>query len=367
MKAVKKATVSRTPDDIAQALRAAERELKQPPDGKQQVRQIRPATIAMRPELFQPRGFFTRKALDPGHIAKLVRRIATKGELEPPLVVQLGSEWVCVDGHHRIAAYVEHHGKAWRGTIKCRWFAGTVHEAVDESVRLNDVVKLEMRRGDKYEAAWQRVVLGWGSKKQIRGVTGVSDGLIGMMRRVVAAHELSDKQGRELRAKIRSLREVTWSEARAAYLDLKETEWDHREAAAKLAGLLRNRMEGRLSDNKVVTALALSIYDPDLPRPLVAELRSVMAEMENEDAGDQGDMSDEQDKELTSDLIEDLGRLRASKERMTHRITAIEKELNERGVDCAAVPEETGSDATWKRWIEEAAAEAIEAEDRTCQ
>src|SRR5262249_27684732 len=150
-----------------------------------QVVQIRPSLIVTLPELFQPRGFASRNALDAGHVKKLVRRIATKGELKPPLVVQLGTEWVCVDGHHRIAAYLEHHGKQWSGTIRCQWFAGTIREAVDESVRRNDEIKLEMRIGDKFEAAWQRVVLGWGSKREIKEVTGVSDGLIGMMRRVV--------------------------------------------------------------------------------------------------------------------------------------------------------------------------------------
>jgi hypothetical protein len=165
-----KATISRTPNDIAQSVQEAERNLVTPRSGKQEVVEIRPALIATRPELFQPRGFTTRKALDKGHVTKLVRRIATKGELEPPIVVKLGRQWVCVDGHHRIAAYVKHHGQDWRGAIKCHWFAGTIREAVDESVRRNDFVKLEMRRGDKYEGAWQRVVLGWGSKKKIREV-----------------------------------------------------------------------------------------------------------------------------------------------------------------------------------------------------
>jgi ParB-like nuclease family protein len=181
---MKKATISRTPDDIAEALKEAERQLKQPPDGKQQVVQIRPSLIATGPELFQPRGFASRNALDTGHVKKLVRRIATKGELKPPLVVQLGTEWVCVDGHHRIAAYLRHHGEQWSGTIRCQWFSGTIREAVDESVRRNDEVKLEMRLGDKYEAAWQRVVLGWGSKKQIREVRQLTD--------VLASDLLSD-------------------------------------------------------------------------------------------------------------------------------------------------------------------------------
>ncbi|HML07367.1 MAG TPA: ParB N-terminal domain-containing protein [Xanthobacteraceae bacterium] len=356
-----KATISRTPDDIAEALRQAERQLKQPLDGKRQVVQIRPSLIATRPELFQPRGFATRNALDAEHVKKLVRRIATKGELKPPLVIQLGTEWVCVDGHHRIAAYLQHHGKQWRGTVRCQWFSGTIRGAVDESVRRNDEVKLEMRRGDKYEAAWQRVVLGWGSKKQIREVTGVSDGLLGLMRRVVRAHEEETLNGAELRAKIKSLRKVTWSEARGIYLGLTPAEWDHQEAAAKLARALRNRLEDRLSDNKKVTALALAIYDPDLPGPLANELRNVDTAIEDEDAGKlRGDVRDRRLSDvLTSDLLSDLGGLLVTQERATGQITAIKEELQRRGHGTAAA-NVSPSDATWARWIEEAAADSTE-------
>jgi ParB/Sulfiredoxin domain len=356
-----KATINRTPDDIAKALREAERQLKQPADGKQQLVQIRPSLIATRPELFQPRGFATRNALDTGHVAKLVRRIATKGELKPPLVVQLGTEWVCVDGHHRIAAYLQHHGKQWRGTVRCHWFAGTIREAVDESVRRNDEVKLEMRRGDKYEAAWQRVVLGWGSKRQIKEVTGVSDGLIGMMRRVVRAHEQETLSGAELRAKIKSLRKATWSEARAAYLDLTPAQWDHQKEAVKLARAIRNRLEGRLSENKKVTALALAIYDPDLPGPLATELKNVGTAMEREDTGElRGDVEDKPlGHLLSSDLLNELGGLRVAQERSTGQIVAIEEELHRRGHSITAA-EVSPSDATWERWTEEDGAESVD-------
>jgi phage terminase large subunit-like protein len=106
------------------------------------------------------------------------------------------------------------------GDIACIWFAGNIREAVTESVRLNDVIKLEMGRADRYEAAWQRVVLEWGSKSEIRRVTGVSDGLIAMMRRVVKTIKRGNKT---LKAKLPNLRTATWREARAAYLDLTPT------------------------------------------------------------------------------------------------------------------------------------------------
>lgn len=60
--------------------------------------------------------------------------------------------------------------------------------------------------------------------------------------------------------------------------------------AAKLASQLQNRMEGRLSKNPRITALALAIYDPTLPTPLAAELHKVNNEIEDEDEGN--DMKD---------------------------------------------------------------------------
>jgi Recombinase/ParB-like nuclease domain len=50
------------------------------------------------------------------------RRIGIDGELDPVLVIRLGKEWVCVDGHHRIAAYrLRKHKKP----IRCEWFTGS--------------------------------------------------------------------------------------------------------------------------------------------------------------------------------------------------------------------------------------------------
>jgi hypothetical protein len=264
MRVKKKPTILRTPDNIAAELAAAERELKRPPGGKRQTVGILPKQIKTRPELFQPRGFYTR---------------------DPPLVVKLGGDWVCVDGHHRVAAYLKQPKGGWRATIACQWFAGTAREAVDESVRRNDVVKLEMRRSDQWEAAWQRVVLGWGSKKQICRLTGASDGLVAQMRRVVAAHASKDAFGREFRKKLPSIKDATWSLARASHLNLSPAEFDERKAAAKLARELQNRLHGKLSENKKITAMALALYDPALPEPLASELRRVKSALADEDEG----------------------------------------------------------------------------------
>src|SRR5262245_13543196 len=67
---------------------------------------LRTSEIKERLELFQPREFgYGTRSVDPDWVKELARRIGIHGELDPVLVIRLGKEWVCVDGHHRIAAY----------------------------------------------------------------------------------------------------------------------------------------------------------------------------------------------------------------------------------------------------------------------
>jgi len=232
----------------------------------------------------------------------------------------------------------------------------TTASLINESVRLNETIKLEVRRGGRYEAAWQRVVLEWGSKREITLLTGVSDGLVAMMRRVVKAYKRGNKT---LRERLPNLHTATWSEARAAYLDLTPAEWDHQKEAAKLARALRSRMEGRLSENKLVTAYALHFYDPDLPGPLSIALRQVKAEMAGEDNGElRGDIrEDALDYDATEDLFADLDLLRASQQQTEGRISAIEAELKRRDVDPDARPRGSSSDDVWAGWVAEGSAD----------
>jgi hypothetical protein len=345
----KKSTISRTPAELRSAMMSAEKELKRPESGKEETIELTRGVIATRPELFQPRGF-ANSALDEGHVRKLAQRISTKGELSPPLVVKLGSKWVCVDGHHRLAAYAKQPGHRF-DKIRCRWFAGSVSEAVDESVRRNDVTKLEMSSGDRYEAAWQRVVLGIGSKSEIVRLTGVSDGHVAEMRRVAKAHAKDNEFGRAFRAKLPALEGATWSLARSIYRNETPAQWDVREQAALLARRLRNRMENRLSDNKRVTAMALAIYDSQLPKPLVGYLKNVESLLQVDSDGELPAAGDtDLRSEVSEDLLAELGRLRDHQERTAKRVEEVTRELKERGVDTDAQRDRTPSDETWDLW-----------------
>jgi ParB-like chromosome segregation protein Spo0J len=264
---------------------------------------VRPSDVETRIQLFQPRMLTHGGHLvDAKHVKKLSRTIGTKGELDPILVVKLRGSWVCVDGHHRLEAYAL---RKWEGMIKANWFAGTVREAVAEGLRLNDVAKLEMSSQDRFEAAWQRTVLGWGSAPEVSRETNVSLRLAWYMREVRDAYHGTDLSAEMLRRKLGPLEDNSWGAARAAYRGLEAgEERSMQEKAATLAKQLTKKMTDFLSRDPEVTALALKIYDRDLPQPLLGHLKEHVAQVGDDDdealelptipKASLGDMSDEQ-------------------------------------------------------------------------
>ncbi|MCK1443402.1 ParB-like nuclease domain-containing protein [Bradyrhizobium sp. 48] len=258
---------------VADALREAERELEQPSSTERPLYvNVKPANITTRLELFQPRRFSAGlREVDPKHVKDLATRITRKGDLDPVLVIKLAGSWVVVDGHHRLAAYLSLKRKT---AIKCEWFTGTVREAADESLRRNELIKLPISHGDKQEEAWRRTLNGWGSKSEVVQLTGVSEGIIAMMRRIVKQHRTQETpSGKELRQKLGpSLATYSWSRVRAEWVGLTPGQWSLEEAAAKLARNLSKRMTNTLSENPEVTARALWIYDPHMCSELAAAL-----------------------------------------------------------------------------------------------
>jgi hypothetical protein len=266
---------------LSNAVRRAEKELEQPAEGEALVIDVRPADVETRIELFQPR-MLTHGGhdVDAKHVKKLKRRMGTKGELDPILVVKLGRYWVCVDGHHRLEAYEQ---RQWQGTIKAEWFAGTVREAVAESLRRNEVDKLEISSKDRFEAAWQRTVLGWGSPPEVSLEANVSLRLAWYMREVREAFNGTDAVAASLRSKLERLEDNTWSAARSAYRGLEGEARSLQEKAATLAHQLTNKMTDFLSRDPEVTALALKMYDSDLPQPLAEHLQKLIEQVGGDD------------------------------------------------------------------------------------
>jgi hypothetical protein len=157
--------VRRTAQALKEQMKIAERQRSakgRPADG---IVHIKPTSIKTRPELFQMREFsYGLRNVDNDHVKKLERAIGTAGELDPPVVIKLGSEWVCVDGHHRIEAYKRSAGGK---QIKCEWFGGTVREAVDESMRLNGKDRLNVPQRDRWNLRGSACFWTWAAKRRL--------------------------------------------------------------------------------------------------------------------------------------------------------------------------------------------------------
>jgi hypothetical protein len=286
-----------TPQEFSAAIAAAQKQLdatEERPTPGQQVT-LKAEEIETRTDLFQPRGFYLGVyELDKQFVKKLEREVRIRGELEPLLVIKLGSHWVIVDGHHRLEAYKN---LKWLEPLICVWFAGSVQEAVDESVRRNSVIKLPMDQPDKFEQAWKRTVLSWpwgggsswSSKSQVVTLCGVADGTVAKMRRIVSRYYENSAASKLLHERLgRPIAEVGWGRAHAAWLNLEDKDVDEQAKAAKLARAIRSRLEDQLSRDPEVTAKALAIYDPDLPGPLQHCLLAEIAEQEAEKAEHEG-------------------------------------------------------------------------------
>jgi ParB-like nuclease domain len=288
---------------VSRALAQAEEILKRPTgsaNGTHLV-DLKPSEVDTWPELFQPRKFSEGlREVDATHVKNLGVRIGRKGELDPIIVVKLGIQWVCVDGHHRVAAY---RAQKWKGTIRCEWFPGSVAEARDVSFLKNEVAKLAMQQSDRFEEAWRRVVMGQGSKREIVRITGASDGMVAMMRRVLKSFVAQDVPGKKLKEQIGDIREATWSNTRAAWVGIEAGEFDAQAEAAKLARSLTSRLTNRLSKNAEVTARALWIYDPWLCEPLSQALIQVMDEEVKREAEERMERLRPDDDDLVGDLI----------------------------------------------------------------
>lgn len=135
------------------------------------------ADIHEYPDVFQPRGHDVVEH----HVEALLRVIRTQGTLEPIKVVQVGDEVVVIDGHHRLAAYSR---AGVTSDIPVVFFEGTLEEAVLEAGRSNSQAKLQMDNTERQDFAWRLVRMGY-KKREVITAAGVSDGQVGIMRRVL--------------------------------------------------------------------------------------------------------------------------------------------------------------------------------------
>jgi ParB-like chromosome segregation protein Spo0J len=234
---------------------------------------LRVAEIETLPAIFQPRevGLGNREGkTDKRYVGRLQQRMSNVGELDPVTVIKLGEAWVIVDGHHRLEAYRK---KKWEKPIRCKWFEGSVREAMDASMRRNVALKLEMSLADRQEEAWKRVLMGGWTREQIRKTCSVGPKLITLMKKVVTRYrDKKDrrKRTREFRKEVGILKESSWRNARLAYINAEAPQARTLEERAQtLARLMRERLTNKLSEDPEVTARAVAIYDRGLPKRLI--------------------------------------------------------------------------------------------------
>jgi hypothetical protein len=170
---------------------------------------------------------------------------------------------VCIDGHHRIAAYrLRNHKKP----IKCEWFAGTPKEAVDESMRRNKKDTLPIPSADRREEAWRRVLLNPGSKKEIADACGVGPSTVANMRKAKRRYETDPEYAANVDG---PLLETSWGVMLVAAYSEDADEFDLEERAGVLSRTISRKLTDLLKRDPVVTAHALAKYHSRLPRALM--------------------------------------------------------------------------------------------------
>jgi ParB-like chromosome segregation protein Spo0J len=275
--------------ELELAVVKAERQLKRP-KGPNETVLLMPSEIKTRPELFQVREFsFGMRETDPDHVKTLAHNISIHGELDPITIIKLGTKYVIVEGHHRLAAYKS---AQWMQPIKCMWFPGSVREAIDESMRLNAKDRLNVPLADKAEHAWKRTLLGWGSKAEVVKLCGVSDGTVAEMRRIKRLAQENSTEGAEFRRSVGGrdgLMDTSWYQAKLAARGVSSEKIDDELRAERLARRMWAKLSDLLSRDPKVTARALQLYDPELPKELVKAWEATAKDATTTDREDRED------------------------------------------------------------------------------
>lgn len=222
------------------------------------------------PELFQAR---TGK-LNQHHVGELVSAIGRSGALDPVTVIQIGPEAVLIEGHHRMAAYSR---AGFTESIPVSYFTGTVKDAVREAGRANSRAKLPMPLQERQNYAWKLVKMGCYTKAQIRDAANISDGQVGIMRRVRKAlgeAATDHEHWWQAQRAAKGIESLTWD---ADEIDAKKEEW-----AQKYAERLHKSFSNQLTQNPEIAARALALHFGDALGEVYRELAGHVGKLEDE-------------------------------------------------------------------------------------
>lgn len=241
------------------------------------------ASIEVAEAVFQPRTIFGSMGVDEAHIKELVRaakvQLGQDKFLDPVLVMPIGKDFYCVDGHHRLGAYRELEVSL---PIPVEHFEGSIKEGVEEAIRRNSRDKLSMSKKDKLESAWKLTAQGGLSKAQISGIAGVAVSTVGSMRTVMR-HIIKANASYEENS-LDSLPpgpiDLTWAEARRYGQKPTDYDEDWKERQAIVwAKRLAKAFGKKWGMQPEVAAMAIEMYSEGLPEQLIEEWRDKVEDL----------------------------------------------------------------------------------------
>lgn len=260
--------------ELAKTLERLEAEARVGASGSRPVR-VPVSEIETLPELFQPRG---RVELDEHHVGELERGLKISGDLDPILVKWIDAKAHLIDGHHRLEAY----RRSGDGRlIPVRAFDGSVKEAVLEAGRANSRAKLPMSPKERQSYAWRLVLLGGYTKSKTAEAAGISERQVAIMR----------DAKRKLGGDAFDCRDWWRAKRMADGISTTSRTEDEEEAwleqqAEHFAARLAEAFSTKLAANPEMAARALSIYFGRNLGRVVAELREMVPELEDDPEAD---------------------------------------------------------------------------------
>ncbi len=231
------------------------------------------SAIKLWPKVFQHRDFVGHDSK--AHVLKLTAAIKkNKGKTLDPITVWWdGKGWVCIDGHHRHAAYVAAKLDI-QHIIPVEVFEGSIDRAMATAARRNKGDKLAMTRAEKSDAAWHLVTMTQLSKEETAACAGVSESTIASMRKVFnQLEERANNGGDDLEVTSGSdCRELRWAEAQRLAAGHEASDFDqeaeNEKKAQAMALELRKAIGSEGRKYPEILARALEIYSPRLPDAL---------------------------------------------------------------------------------------------------
>lgn len=222
---------------------------------------LRVSAIKLLPEVFQHRR--PAEHSSKAHIRGLAEAAKAQGKLTPVTVWWSGKHWLCVDGHHRMAAYVL---AGMRGyDVPVEVFKGSPADALARAAETNSMDKLPMTKSEKVNAGWRLVVMGEAlSKAKQAFSTGISERHIGVMRsvkkRLIAGGVSTDV-----------LAEMSWEAARRTDAGEAPLEWSDEEEERRvqeMALALRKALGATAEAQPEIFAKAVQVYSTRLAKGL---------------------------------------------------------------------------------------------------